>query len=67
MRTSTATAFRSHDFPFTWQLQTPTKRPSPSELESPPLQKASKPKFENSLPGQMAAAHTLVPLPLTKV
>ncbi|KAG1557857.1 hypothetical protein G6F49_005010 [Rhizopus delemar] len=57
-RVPIATVSRPPASPSSLQLKPPTKRPPPPELESTPLQKASKSKYAPPLPSQTAAART---------
>ncbi|KAG1517857.1 hypothetical protein G6F46_000457 [Rhizopus delemar] len=60
-RVPIATVPRPPASPSSLQLKPPTKRPPPPELESTPLQKASKSKYAPPLPSQTAAARTFSP------
>ncbi|KAG1596801.1 hypothetical protein G6F47_007878 [Rhizopus delemar] len=60
-RVPIATVPRPPASPSSLQLKPPTKRPPPPELESVPLQKASKSKNAPPLPSQTAAARTFSP------
>ncbi|KAG1046887.1 hypothetical protein G6F43_010643 [Rhizopus delemar] len=60
-RVPIATVPRPPASPSSLQLKPPTKRPPPPELESSPLQKASKSKYTPPLPSQTAAARTFSP------